>query len=115
MKIYLFLDGWQQHANSFKKLDFGKWELFIPPNADGSCQIKHGSQVKVMSFAAQLFSFISCVYFMYQLVVENSNGELLDRISPWATYVVPPPIQDGFTYQHRIWHPEEVILRGFNH
>jgi hypothetical protein len=48
--IYIFvykLDGWNKCKNPYKKLDFGKWELQLPANPDGSCPIKHGSKVKV--------------------------------------------------------------------
>lgn len=46
-------DGWEKTRNPYTKLDFGKWELHLPANPDGSCPIKHGSKVKVsfvMSF-----------------------------------------------------------------
>nr|XP_027236933.1 1,4-alpha-glucan-branching enzyme-like [Penaeus vannamei] len=47
----LFLKGdfnnWEKCALPFKKLDFGKWEITVPPNPDGSCPIPHLSRVKV--------------------------------------------------------------------
>lgn len=45
--ILLKLDGWDKRKNPYKKLDFGKWELNLPANSDGTCPIKHGSKVKV--------------------------------------------------------------------
>lgn len=68
-------------------MDFGKWELKLAPLADGSCPIKHLSEVKV--------------------IVRNQSGQLLDRLSPWATYVVQPPKEagQGVNYKQRIWNP----------
>ncbi|XP_066586199.1 1,4-alpha-glucan-branching enzyme [Prorops nasuta] len=82
-------NGWDRTKTPFKKLEYGKWELHLPPNPDGSCLIKHLSEVKV--------------------IVKNSNNELLDRLSPWATYVTQPANKsEGVTFKHRIWHPENV-------
>ena len=46
-------------------------------------------------------------YLLLQIVVQTQTGEFVDRISPWATYVVKPPITEGFTYKHLLWHPPE--------
>lgn len=84
----LYLTGdfnnWNRDECAYKKLEFGKWELVIPPNPDGSCKLKHLSKVK--------------------LVVRNQHGHLLDRLSPWATYVTEPPVV-GHAFEQRIWHP----------
>lgn len=87
------LDGWNRTANAFKKLDYGKWELHLPPNSDGSCPIKHLSEVK--------------------LIVKNSNNELLERLSPWATYVTQNRAESD-TYKQRVWHPlpENVCIHS---
>ncbi|RZF42612.1 hypothetical protein LSTR_LSTR001407 [Laodelphax striatellus] len=79
-------NGWNRSSHPYNKLEFGKWELNIPANSDGSSVIKHLSEVKV--------------------VVQTQNGELVDRLSPWATYVVAPPREEGFTYKQRVWHPQ---------
>jgi len=42
------------------------------------------------------------------LVVETNRGKLLDRISPWANYVVKPPVGEGEAYQQVVWNPPEV-------
>ncbi|XP_043282623.1 1,4-alpha-glucan-branching enzyme isoform X2 [Venturia canescens] len=96
----LFLTGdfnnWDRTKNSYKKLEFGKWELKLPPNADGTCPIKHLSEVKV--------------------IVKNHNGELLERLSPWATYVTQPEDRSqGVTYKQRIWHPPRNEVYKFKH
>lgn len=87
LQVYLTGDfnGWQWESHPYKKLEFGKWELHIPPNPDGSCPIKHLSEVK--------------------LIIRKQDGSLVERLSPWATYVVQPPRSEGFTYKQRIWHP----------
>ncbi|XP_017302373.1 1,4-alpha-glucan-branching enzyme-like [Diaphorina citri] len=86
-QLYLTGDfnNWNREEFAYKKLDFGKWELVLPPNPDGSCKLTHLSQVK--------------------LVVRNQHGHLLDRLSPWATYVTEPPVV-GHAYEQRIWNPK---------
>ncbi|KAL0117578.1 hypothetical protein PUN28_010409 [Cardiocondyla obscurior] len=89
----VFLTGefnnWQRTAAPYKKLEYGKWELQLPPNADGSCPLKHNSEVK--------------------LIIKSHNNELLERLSPWATYVTQKPDKsEGTTYKQRIWHPENT-------
>lgn len=90
----LFLTGdfnnWQWEANPFQKLPFGKWELILPANEDGSCKIQHMSEVKV--------------------IVRTQNGELRERLSPWAKYVVQPPkeLGQGTNYKQYVWHPTEL-------
>ncbi|XP_026302274.1 1,4-alpha-glucan-branching enzyme isoform X1 [Apis mellifera] len=77
-------NGWNRTTNSYKKLDYGKWELHLPPNADGSCPIKHLSEIKI--------------------IVKDQNNELLERLSPWATYVTQDKSESA-TYKQRIWYP----------
>lgn len=87
--LYLTGDfnGWQWEAHPFKQLPFGKWELFLPPREDGSCQLSHLSEVKV--------------------IVRTQSGQLVDRLSPWAKYVVQPPKNagQGTNYKQYVWHP----------
>ncbi|CAB0039297.1 unnamed protein product [Trichogramma brassicae] len=92
----VFLTGdfnqWNKHLHPFTKLEFGKWELHIPPESDGSCKIKHLSEIK--------------------LIIEGPDGNYIERLSPWATYVVPPnnPATDGVNFRQRIWHPENKYV-----
>ncbi|KAJ9581593.1 hypothetical protein L9F63_023227 [Diploptera punctata] len=96
-QVYLTGDfnGWNREANPYKRLEYGKWELLIPANSDGSCPIAHLSEVKI--------------------VIRAQSGELVDRLSPWATYVVQPPRVEGFTYKQRIWHPPSNERYQFKH
>lgn len=55
-KIKIFLDNWKQYEYKFEKLDFGKWRLSIPALSDGSCPIKNGSIIKVISFKIYFFN-----------------------------------------------------------
>ena len=48
--IFDWLDNWQWEANPYKKLEYGKWELHLPAASDGSCPIKHLSEVKVSTW-----------------------------------------------------------------
>lgn len=97
-QVYLTGDfnNWQWEANPYKRLDFGKWELYLPANEDGSCPIKHLSEVKV--------------------IIRNKQGQLLDRLSPWAVYVKQPPKEanQGVTFKQYVWRPpphEKYICR----
>ena len=59
----------------------------LGPNPDGTCPIKHLSEVKI--------------------IVKDQNGQLLERLSPWATYVTQPENRsEGTTFKQKIWHPD---------
>lgn len=51
----------------------------------------------------QMFEYSTGMFF--QLVIRTQSGELVERLSPWATYVVQPPREGGFVYKQRIYHP----------
>ncbi|KAF8769861.1 1 like protein [Argiope bruennichi] len=93
--VYLRGDfnDWKRVSYPFKKLDFGKWELEIPPNPDGSCPIPHNSNIK--------------------LVILTPNGKMEDRLSPWATYVVQP--EKAVLYDQRFWNPPPNERYIFKH
>ena len=80
-------NGWNQSSHPFKRQAHGKWELVMPAAADGTCAIPHESKVK--------------------LLVKSKDGQLLDRICPWATYVVQP--QDSVVYDHVFWNPPQTV------
>lgn len=89
-EVYLTGDfnNWNRFEHPYKKLEFGKWELILPPNPDSSCKIKHLSEVKI-------------------IILKDKNGEIIERLSPWATYVTQPDNpSEGTTFKQRIWHPE---------
>lgn len=48
-QIVPFSDNWNKSSHALKKKDFGKWELFLPKNSDGTQQIGHMSKYKVRS------------------------------------------------------------------
>lgn len=96
----VFLTGdfnaWNKTGVSYKKLEYGKWELHIPPNPDGSCALKHLSEVKI--------------------IIKDHKNELLERLSPWATYVTAPENpSEGLGYKQRIWHPTPEKVYKFKH
>ncbi|KAI8521139.1 1,4-alpha-glucan branching enzyme [Branchiostoma belcheri] len=81
-------NGWNKTSHAFKKLPFGKWELVLPPKADGSCPIDHLSK--------------------YKLVVKDKNGHLLERICPWAKYAIPS--DETKIYEATFWNPPEKFV-----
>lgn len=89
-QLYLTGDfnGWNWESHPFKKLEFGKWELHVPAS-DGSPPIKHLSEVKV--------------------IIRTQNGQLVDRLSPWAKYVRQPPKEanQGVNFKQYVWNPDE--------
>jgi 1,4-alpha-glucan branching enzyme len=98
--VGLYLTGdfnnWQWEANPYNKLEYGKWELKLPANSDGSCPIKHLSEVKV--------------------IVRNNKGQLVERLSPWASYVVQPTdLAYGTNYKQKIWNPPQQERYQFQH
>ncbi|CAG2054504.1 unnamed protein product [Timema podura] len=47
------------------------------------------------------------------IVIRTQTGELVDRLSPWAVYVVQPPRSEGFTYRQKVWNPPSHEIRGW--
>lgn len=48
LKCYnIDLDEWNRNQYKFTSCGFGKWELTIPPQPEGTCRIPHNSLVKV--------------------------------------------------------------------
>lgn len=46
-----------------------------------------------------------------KLVIKTPSGELVDRLDPWASYVVQPPKSSGlFTYDHVFWNPSDKYV-----
>ena len=45
-----------------------------------------------------------------QIGALTTQNVMVDRLSPWATYVCAPPKEEGVAYQHHFWNPlpEEV-------
>ncbi|OXU18210.1 hypothetical protein TSAR_003085 [Trichomalopsis sarcophagae] len=87
-QVYLTGDfnNWDRTKHPYKKLEFGKWELQLPQNNDGSCPIKHLSEVKI--------------------IIRDKSGQLIERLSPWATYVTQSKnLAEGTTFKQRIWYP----------
>ncbi len=50
----------------------------------------------------------SCYRSCSQIVIRTGSGELVDRISPWASYVVKPPKHEGLAYHWKFWNPPSV-------
>ncbi|XP_053552568.1 1,4-alpha-glucan-branching enzyme, partial [Bombina bombina] len=86
-------NGWNPHSHPYKKMDYGKWELYIPPKEDNSTPIAHGSKLKV--------------------IVTGPNGETLYRISPWAKYVTQ--FEKNVVYDWVHWEPQHPYKRKHCH
>ncbi|XP_075765816.1 1,4-alpha-glucan-branching enzyme isoform X3 [Pelodiscus sinensis] len=74
-------------------MDYGKWELFIPPGQDGLSPVQHGSKLKV--------------------VIRSKNGEILYRISPWAKYVGREGNNVNYDWMH--WEPPLPYVQRHPH
>lgn len=79
-------NNWDKDKYVYEKKPFGKWELYIPPNPDGSCPIPHNTVVKVGVW---------------------KNGHLFDKLSPWARYVCRPTKKEEVTYHQVHYNPPE--------
>ncbi|XP_062872486.1 1,4-alpha-glucan-branching enzyme isoform X3 [Trichomycterus rosablanca] len=88
----LFLTGdfndWDKFSHPYKKKEFGKWELHVPPKEDGSPAVAHNSKLKV--------------------VLHTKEGERLYRISPWATYVTK--LDTSVVYDWVYWDPPQPYV-----
>jgi 1,4-alpha-glucan branching enzyme len=98
--VGLYLTGdfnnWQWEEIAYTKLEFGKWELILPPNEDGSCRIPHLSEIKV--------------------IIRKKDGKLAERLSPWATYVVKPTdLTYGINYKQMFWNPPQSTKYTFQY
>ncbi|XP_021962387.1 1,4-alpha-glucan-branching enzyme [Folsomia candida] len=95
----LFLTGdfnkWNRTEFPYTKEEYGKWSLTIPPNSDGTPRIRHLSEIKV--------------------VVKDKQWNLWDRISPWATYVVQPPKEQGYVFKWLFYNPPAEKKYEFKH
>ena len=49
----------------------------------------------------------SLMILSFQLVIKTKSGELVDRLSPWASYVTQP--DDTKAYDQVFWSPPQVI------
>lgn len=52
--MFTFSDGWNRDSHPYRKLEFGKWELILPPKEDGSPAISHLSELKVSDKNSEL-------------------------------------------------------------
>ncbi|KAJ8970066.1 hypothetical protein NQ317_008239 [Molorchus minor] len=80
-------NGWNRDSHPYKKMEYGKWELILPPNGDGSPAIKHLSEIKI--------------------TIQTHQGHKEDRLSPYATYVEEPPKDQGTIYKQKLWNPPQ--------
>lgn len=69
----------------------------MPPNPDGTPVLQHLNEIKI--------------------IVCNQNGELLDRLSPWATYVKQssPLISQDVNYKQYVWSPPVIERYKFQY
>jgi len=73
-------NNWNSFSHPFKKLEFGRWLIVLPPTSNGKCPIPHLDKLKIL--------------------VDGKH-----KLSPWASYVLPPVKGEGHTYCHHFWNP----------
>ncbi|XP_070501282.1 1,4-alpha-glucan-branching enzyme-like [Chironomus tepperi] len=89
-------NNWNWEEYPYSKLEYGKWELILPANDDGSCRIAHLSELKV--------------------IIRTEKGQLVPRISPWATYTVQPTdLAYGSNYKQILWNPPQTVRYQFQY
>ncbi|CAK8689215.1 unnamed protein product [Clavelina lepadiformis] len=81
--VYLSGDFNNWEKWSYQRKEHGKWQMYIHPNTDGSCRIQHLSELK--------------------LFIETEQQQTVQRISPWATYVVGGEKDEIFKWM--FWNP----------
>ncbi|CAH8453376.1 unnamed protein product [Dicrocoelium dendriticum] len=93
-EVYLRGDfnDWKEFTHPFKNVGFGKWELTIPP-VMGSPAIPHLSIIK--------------------LLIVAHDGRRLDRLSPWAPYVIC--INENKIYDQVLYNPPERYQLKYPH
>ncbi|KAK0400907.1 hypothetical protein QR680_015512 [Steinernema hermaphroditum] len=77
-------NGWNRESHVYKRLDFGKFELTVPPTASGECAITHGSHLKI---------------------AVTHNGQTKNKLSPWAQYATRP--SDSLIYHQTFYNPKK--------
>lgn len=84
--VYLKGDfnGWNETSHPYERLPFGKWKIKIPA-LNKKPAIQHLSKLK--------------------LVIRTKSGQLVERLSPWASYVKPP--EGSFQYEHIFYDPPQ--------
>ena len=77
MRLFGEFNDWDRQGVPCTRLEYGRWECFLPDRADGQPAIAHGSRLKLM--------------------VETAPGHWEDRVPAWITRVVQhgSPIFDG--------------------
>lgn len=53
--IIVLVDQWDRNSHPYTKLEFGKWEIVLPANADGKPAISHLQEVKVENLLLALW------------------------------------------------------------
>lgn len=76
---------WNRSSHPFTKINDDTWELYMEPTSHGRCVLQHLSEVKI--------------------IVKTHDGRILDRLSPWATYVVEPLLPSDTQYRQKVWFP----------
>ncbi|EJT48281.1 1,4-alpha-glucan branching enzyme [Trichosporon asahii var. asahii CBS 2479] len=77
-------NNWSHTANPMTKNEFGVWECYVPPTADGKCAIPHDSMVKIS--------------------MTTADGESIDRLPAWITRVTQD-LDVSPVYDARFWNP----------
>ncbi|CAF4611937.1 unnamed protein product [Rotaria sp. Silwood1] len=86
-------NNWQEKQYPFTRDQWGVWRGTVPHLPDGSPAIKHGQAIK--------------------LLLETSDGELVDRICPWSRYVQRP--EKSNVYHGVFYNPPEDQIYKFKY
>ncbi|AOW02445.1 1,4-alpha-glucan-branching enzyme [Yarrowia lipolytica] len=79
-------NGWDRQQYHMTRDEYGLWSVTVPPTSDGQVAIPHNSKVK--------------------LALKTSNGQWVDRLPAWSTYVVQD-LSKSPIYEAVFWNPPE--------
>ena len=93
-----FTDGWEKKRNPYEKLDYGKWQLNLPANPDGTCPIQHGSKIKVALNPLEILSRRQCnqvviIFFVRWLLKQKMGHCWIDCLHGQLMSFSPHPMR----------------------
>lgn len=87
-------NGWDRQQFQMARDEYGVWTVTVPATQDGKVAIPHNSKIK--------------------LALKLSNGQWVDRLPAWSTYVVQD-LSKSPIYEAVFWNPPESEKYQWKH